>query len=115
MVDLMEAGAPATVEQPRDGDPVHLVRDAPRRVTMTEEARKNLGQQLYAIGWLVLMAFGVCTMLYWVGAMSPEMTDNLKVILGGPAMILLITGRLMSTPRKKTGHAEQSKKTSAAS
>jgi len=78
---------------------------------MTEEARKNVGQQLYAIGWLVLMAFGVCTMFYWVGAMSPETTETLKLVLGGPAMILLVVGRLMSTPAKKS---DQSPKTPVA-
>lgn len=68
---------------------------------MTDDARKVLGSQLYAVGWLVLMTFGVCTMFYWVGALSAEMTDTLKMVLGAPAMVLLVTGRLLSTPRKK--------------
>lgn len=68
---------------------------------MTDDARKVLGSRLYSIGWLLLMAFGICTLFYWVGALSAATTDNLKVCLGGPAMVLLISGRLLS-PNQKT-------------
>ena len=64
-------------------------------------ARNVLGARLYAIGWLLLMAFGICTMFYWVGALSAETTETLKVCLGGPAMVLLVSGRLLSRKRKE--------------
>jgi hypothetical protein len=72
---------------------------------MTNPKRKVWGLLLFKIGSFFLTAFGVFTLLYWIGIVSKETTDMLLVILGMPAMVFMVAGKVLwgKSESKPTG------------
>ena|SRR5947207_2711486 len=77
----------------------HSIQNAARPLTSTEKRAKT-ANLMSAIGGCLLFIFGVCTVLYWSGVISKDITESLKVALAGPGIILLVIATLLKSQRK---------------